>query len=126
MNRDAADYIDPMIGAITEHESTWAGLGKTYPGPWLPSGLVQVGPDTITGGDNGSGYSAGHDSIEGFSFTHMSGIGAYGDLGNLLVTPTTGPLYTYGGLPNEVIDETYRSRFDSTYRLTFVTHSGIL
>jgi predicted alpha-1,2-mannosidase len=106
-----ADYIDPLIGAITEHESTWAGLGKTFPGAWLPSGLVQLGPDTITGGDNGSGYSAGHDSIEGFSFTHMSGIGAYGDLGSLLVTPTTGPLYTYGGLPDEILDDTYRSRF---------------
>lgn len=113
MPKSTADFIDPMIGAITEHESTWAGLGKTYPGAWLPSGLVQLGPDTITGGDNGSGYSAGHDSIEGFSFTHMSGIGAYGDLGNLLVTPTTGPLYTYGGLPNEILDETYRSRFNA-------------
>jgi predicted alpha-1,2-mannosidase len=111
--KEAADYIDPMIGAITEHESTWAGLGKTYPGAWRPSGLVQVGPDTVTGGDNGSGYSAGHDSIEGFSFTHMSGIGAYGDLGNLLVTPTAGPLRTYGGLPDELLEETYRSRFSS-------------
>jgi len=112
--KETADYIDPMIGAITEHDSTWAGLGKTYPGAWLPSGLVQVGPDTVTGGDNGSGYSAGHDSIEGFSFTHMSGIGAFGDLGNLLVTPTTGPLRTYGGLPEpfEEPGETYRSRFD--------------
>jgi len=110
--KEAADYIDPMIGAITEHESTWAGLGKTYPGAWLPSGLVQLGPDTVTGGDNGSGYSAGHDSIEGFSFTHMSGIGAFGDLGNLLVTPTLGALQTYGGLPNEIVDESYRSRFD--------------
>ena len=111
--KETADYIDPMIGAITEHESTWAGLGKTYPGAWLPSGLVQLGPDTVTGGDNASGYSAGHDSIEGFSFTHMSGTGAYGDLGNLLVTPTNGPLFTYGGLPNEIIGATYRSRFDS-------------
>jgi len=59
MTKETADYIDPMIGAITEHASTWAGLGKTYPGAWLPSGLVQLGPDTVTGGDNGSGYSAG-------------------------------------------------------------------
>ncbi len=111
--KKTTDYIDPMIGAVTEHESTFAGLGKTYPGSWLPSGLIQLGPDTVTGGDNGSGYSAGHDSIEGFSFTHMSGVGAYGDLGNLLVTPTTGPLFTYGGLPNEILEDTYRSRFSA-------------
>ncbi|MHC5057284.1 MAG: GH92 family glycosyl hydrolase [Planctomycetota bacterium] len=30
--------------------------------------------------------------MEGFSFTHMSGIGWYGDLGNLQVMPTTGEL----------------------------------
>jgi predicted alpha-1,2-mannosidase len=125
--KETADYIDPMIGAVTEHESTWAGLGKTYPGPWLPSGLVQVGPDTITGGDNGSGYSAGHDSIEGFSFTHMSGIGAFGDLGNLLVTPTAGPLYTYGGLPTpyEMPGETYRSRFDAATETVEAGYYGV-
>ena len=50
-----------------------------------PFGLVQLSPDTKTGGDNGSGYSYHHTTIEGFSFTHMSGIGWYGDLGNFLV-----------------------------------------
>jgi predicted alpha-1,2-mannosidase len=125
MMKETADYIDPMIGAITEHETTWAGLGKTYPGAWLPSGLVQVGPDTITGGDNGSGYSAGHDSIEGFSFTHMSGIGAFGDLGNLLVMPTTGPLFTYGGMPDEPVAETYRSPFDSETETAEAGYYGV-
>ncbi len=44
------------------------------------------------GGDNGSGYSYEHETIEGFAFTQMSGIGWYGDLGNLLVMPTVGDL----------------------------------
>ena len=63
---------------------------KTFPGAATPFGMVQLSPDTITGGDNGCGYSAHHDSIEGFSFTHLSGVGWYGDLGNFQVMATTG------------------------------------
>ena len=81
------DYINPMIGCSTSRQY---GEGKTFPGAATPFGLVQLSPDTITGGDNGPGYSYHHDTIEGFSFTHMSGIGWYGDLGNLQVMPTTG------------------------------------
>jgi len=79
------DYINPIIGANT---SSRLGEGKTFPGPATPFGLVQLSPDTITGGDNGPGYSWEHKTIEGFSLTHMSGVGWYGDLGNFLVMPT--------------------------------------
>lgn len=90
------DYVNPLIGAVTYAEGTTDahGFGKTFPGPTTPFGMVQLSPDTITGGDNGSGYSYVHDHLEGFSFTHLSGVGWYGDLGNFLVTPTTGPLQT--------------------------------
>ncbi len=81
-----------MIGAITLGGYGGHGLGKTFPGAATPFGMVQLSPDTITGGDNGPGYSSHHETIEGFSFTHMSGIGWYGDLGNLQVMPTRGPL----------------------------------
>jgi predicted alpha-1,2-mannosidase len=100
------DDINPMIGASTSRE---LGEGKTFPGPATPFGLVQPGPDTITGGDNGPGYSWDHKSIEGFSFTHMSGVGWYGDLGNFLVMPTTGPLKTERGVNGA--EDGYRSRF---------------
>ena len=36
------------------------GLGKTFPGATTPYGMVQVSPNTITGVDNGSGYSDEH------------------------------------------------------------------
>jgi len=88
------DDINPIIGASTMEAMN---PGKTFPGATTPFGLVQLSPDTITGGDNGSGYSYEHTSIEGFSFTHLSGIGWYGDLGNFLVMPTTGPLKTACG-----------------------------
>jgi putative alpha-1,2-mannosidase len=51
-----------------------------------------AGPDTVSSGGHGSGYSAEMTTIEGFSFLHMSGVGCYGDLGNLQVLPQTGPL----------------------------------
>lgn len=88
---ELVDYVNPMIGATTLDNigNTDLGLGKTFPGVCTPFGLVQLSPDTKTGGDNGSGYSYHHTTIEGFSFTHMSGIGWYGDLGNFLVMPTT-------------------------------------
>ncbi|HLI97615.1 MAG TPA: GH92 family glycosyl hydrolase [Candidatus Baltobacteraceae bacterium] len=86
---DAASFINPIIGASTSRK---LGEGKTFPGAATPFGLVQLSPDTITGGDNGPGYSYDNPTIEGFSFTHMSGVGWYGDLGNLQVMPSTGPL----------------------------------
>ena len=90
-SREMVEYINPMIGAITLGGYGGHGLGKTFPGAATPFGMIQLSPDTITGGDNGPGYSYHHETIEGFSFTHMSGIGWYGDLGNFQVMAATGP-----------------------------------
>lgn len=107
-----SDYVNPFIGTSTNTESTGAypGLGKTFPGATTPFGTVQVSPNTITGGDYGSGYSYEHETIEGFAFTQMSGIDWGGDLGNLLVMPTVGPMRTNSGKENGVTG--YRSRYD--------------
>jgi predicted alpha-1,2-mannosidase len=105
--RDAAGFVDPLIGASTSQK---LGEGKTFPGPATPFGLVQLSPDTISGGDNAPGYSYEHTTIEGFSFTHMSGVGWYGDFGNLLTMPTTGPLQFASGRPQHP-DEGWRSQF---------------
>ena len=107
-----ADYVNPFIGASTNIEKAGAahGLGKTFPGAATPFGMVQVSPNTITGGDNGPGYSYEHTTIEGFAFTQMSGIGWYGDLGNFLIMPTTGTLKTSSGRATNP-GEGYRSRY---------------
>ena len=107
------DYVNPFIGASTNVDAAGAyhGLGKTFPGATTPWGMVQVSPNTITGGDNGSGYSYEHTTIEGFAFTQMSGVGWFGDLGNFLVMPTTGPLKVAGKENNDSIDG-YRSTYD--------------
>jgi len=110
--KQPVDYINPFIGASTNIEDAGAlhGLGKTFPGATTPFGLVQLSPNTITGGDNGPGYSYEHTTIEGFAFTQMSGIGWYGDLGNFLVMPTTGLLKTAAGKMSDP-EHGYRSRY---------------
>lgn len=111
-SRFPARYVNPFIGASTSATKAGdsSGLGKTFPGAVTPFGLVQVSPNTITGGDNGPGYSYEHRTIEGFAFTQMSGIGWYGDLGNFLVMPTTGQLKTSSGRADHP-EEGYRSRY---------------
>lgn len=120
--KEPVDYIDPIIGAITygKKSKDAHGFGKTFPGAATPFGLVQLSPDTVSDHDNGSGYSYEHPTIEGFSFTHMNGVGWFGDLGNFLVTPTTGKLQTNRGIAKNP-ESGYRSRFSHD---TEVTEAG--
>lgn len=113
--KSPADYVNPFIGASTSvgKAGIYHGLGKTFPGATTPWGMVQVSPNTITGGDNGPGYSYEHETLEGFAFTQMSGIGWYGDFGNFLVMPTTGPMFTTAGLPDGSV-KGWRSHFDKS------------
>jgi predicted alpha-1,2-mannosidase len=131
--RSPVDSIQPMIGASTTGKSA----GKTFPGPCTPFGLVQLSPDTITGGDNTSGYSADHTTIEGFSFTHMSGVGWYGEFGNLQVMPETGDLLTDRDAAKSPFDKKTEvakagyyavtlDRYHVTTELTASPHAGIL
>jgi predicted alpha-1,2-mannosidase len=144
--QNLASYVNPFIGASTStaDAGVYHGLGKTFPGATTPYGMVQVSPNTITGGDNGSGYSYEQTSIEGFAFTQMSGIGWYGDLGNFLVMPTAGKLKTKAGTikhpeggyrslyskPSEKASAGYYSALLTDYNIkaemTASPHSGML
>ena len=98
-----ARYIDPMIGTVGDEQSESShGGGKTYPGACMPGGMVQLSPDTVTGGDNGTGYNYCHNTIEGFSFNRMSGIGWYGELGNIQIMPVVGDTDLRSGTNAEV------------------------
>ncbi len=107
-----SDYVNPFIGASTNVDRSYHGLGKTFPGATTPFGMTQVSPNTITGGDNGSGYSYEHKTIEGFAFTQMSGVGWYGDLGNFLVMPATGNLALIAGKEGDPNRPGYRSEYN--------------
>lgn len=88
---EKSKYIDPIIGTVgDETDTSIHGGGKTHPGACTPGGMVQMAPDTITKGDNGTGYNYCNNTIEGFSVNHLSGIGWYGDLGNIQVMPVVG------------------------------------
>ncbi len=90
--------VNTIMGAVaSERGMQGVGGGKTYPGAVLPFGMIQLSPDTITGGDNGAGYSYGHPTIEGFSWIHLSGIGWYGEFGNLQTMPISGERRYFSG-----------------------------
>ncbi|MGC2162318.1 MAG: GH92 family glycosyl hydrolase [Silvibacterium sp.] len=81
----AAD-VNPLIG-------TGHGPGDSenlFPGAAMPFGMVQLSPDTES---NGYGYHYYQDTIQGFSMTHMSGVGCANE-GDIFFTPTTGPVLT--------------------------------
>ncbi|MBG8555443.1 GH92 family glycosyl hydrolase [Hymenobacter guriensis] len=77
-------YVDPYIGTDFH--------GHVFLGANVPFGAVQLGPVNITEGwDWCSGYHYSDSTIVGFAHTHLSGTGI-GDLGDVTVMPTTGPV----------------------------------
>jgi predicted alpha-1,2-mannosidase len=74
-----ADVVNPFIGTDEE--------GNTFPGPSLPFGMVQLSPDT----GHRLGYDWSDGKIQGFSHTHLSGIGCPA-MGDISFMPTTGPV----------------------------------
>ena len=130
----ASISVNPFIGASTSIDAAgiYHGLGKTYPGATAPFGMAQCSPQTITGGDNGPGYSYEHKTIEGFSMMQLSGTGWYGDMGNLLTMPTTGELKITAGSEKDMTDG-WRSHYDKAseeaeagYYKVFLSDYGIL
>jgi predicted alpha-1,2-mannosidase len=90
------------------------GHGHTFPGPSLPFGMVQLGPDTDNARwDACSGYHRTDGSIMGFSHTHLSGTGI-GDMLDVLVVPTRGPLELDPGKLDDP-DKGYRQRFSEEH-----------
>ena len=97
------DYVNPFIGT--------GGHGHTFPGPSMPFGMIQLGPDTrLTGWDGCSGYHYTDSVIYGFSHTHLSGTGI-SDYGDFLFVPTIGEIQFRKGDENNT-SAGYCSRFD--------------
>lgn len=122
----ASNYVNTKIGTIGDmQKSSLHGGGKTHPGAIYPFGMVAFGPDTFEGGDNGSGYSYHHTTIDGFSINHMSGVGWYGDLGNFQVMPTTGTLNLLSGTYRDALTTRSDRGYESDYSHdTEITEAG--
>ena len=78
-------YVDPRIGSV--------GVGRTFPGPAMPFGMVKPGPDC--GVLPNAGWAPMPEPVSGFSQTHVSGTGGGQKYGNILLQPflsgTTNP-----------------------------------
>lgn len=74
-----AKYVNTFIGTD--------GTGHTYPGPSMPFGMVQPGPDnSVEGWNHTSGYQYKDTLLLGFSQMRFSGTGI-GEMGNILLLP---------------------------------------
>ncbi|WP_427917377.1 lectin [Streptomyces sp. cg40] len=80
---DPASLVNPLIGT--------SGAVDTFPGPDMPAGMVQWGPDTTPDRPDGGGYEYNDKKISGFSLTHISGPGCP-VAGDLPILPVTGAL----------------------------------
>ena len=70
-------YVDPRIGSV--------GVGRTFPGPSMPFGMVKPGPDC--GVRPNAGWAPQPEAVTGFSQTHVSGTGGGQKYGNILIQP---------------------------------------
>ncbi len=76
---DYTQYVNPFIGT--------QGTGHTFPGPCMPFGMVQPGPDNVDNGwDYTSGYQYKDSIILGFSQTRANGTGI-SEFGDILLQP---------------------------------------
>lgn len=74
-----AQYVNTFIGTD--------GTGHTFPGPSMPFGMVQPGPDNnVEGWTHTSGYQYKDTVLLGFSQMRFSGTGI-GEMGNILLLP---------------------------------------
>lgn len=69
--------VDPRIGSV--------GVGRTFPGPCMPFGMVKPGPDC--GVLPNAGWAPMPEPVLGFSQTHVSGTGGGQKYGNVLIQP---------------------------------------
>src|SRR2546425_11371997 len=90
---DPATYVNPFNGtkAGAPDFGTGGGAGNTFPGPVVPFGMIQWGPDTSPSSANvGGGYAYDDSRIRGFSLRRLSGAGCANG-GDVPFMPATAP-----------------------------------
>src|SRR5438876_12166658 len=88
---DPARYVNPFNGTQpgAPDFGTGGGAGNTFPGPVVPFGMIQWGPDTSPSSKNvGGGYAYDDSRIRGFSLRRLSGAGCASE-GDVPFLPTT-------------------------------------
>ena len=95
-------WVDVRIGSV--------GVGRTFPGPAMPFGMVKPGPDC--GVLPNAGWAPMPEPVLGFSQTHVSGTGGGQKYGNILLQPllsmatdSHGLVRTFMGYPQRRTEE---------------------
>ena len=92
--RDVAPVANPAAAVnpfLATGDGGAGGQADDFPGPDVPFGMMQWGPDTTPDRPEGGGYYYNDSNISGFSLTHMSGPGC-GAFGDVPILPTVGAL----------------------------------
>ncbi len=95
---DSLQLVDPFIGTGAD--------GNTWPSTSMPFGGVQLGPDTRL--NSCGGYASSDSIIQGFTHTHLNGVGEP-EYRDVLMMPFTGKTYLN---PMEPGKTGYGSAFD--------------
>jgi predicted alpha-1,2-mannosidase len=107
--KDFTQYVNPFIGT--------QGTGHTFPGPCLPFGMVQPGPDNKDQGwDYTSGYQFNDSIILGFSQTRANGTGI-SEFGDILLQPfTDNKTDNFGELYSKETEKAYPGYYTVTLK----------
>ena len=118
-------YVDPRIGSV--------GVGRTFPGPSMPFGMVKPGPDC--GVLPNAGWAPMPAKVTGFSQTHVSGTGGGQKYGNILIQPGATPQhrqsedfslgYYSTTFENGIRTEVTASERCAYYRIHFRNRGGV-
>ena len=133
---DPASLVNPFIGTGPDvSASGGGGPNNTFPGPDVPFGMIQWGPDTSPDRQRGGGYYYGDSQIQGFSLTHLDGPGCHA-FGDVPILPTVGTLPASPGSATEPFSHASESASADYYsvqtgspaiktELTAAAHSAI-
>ena len=104
-------HVDPRIGIV--------GVGRTFPGPSMPFGMVKPGPDC--GVLPNAGWAPMPQPVSGFSQTHVSGTGGGQKYGNVLILPYIGEPTEQLRSSEEIALGYYATTFQSGIRTEITT-----
>lgn len=132
-------HVDPFIGTgrgALPHGNLHHG--NTHPGAQLPWGMVSVCPMNLPHGTEkptpSATYRDGQKNLYGLTHVNLSGVGGLGDLGTILLTPTTGKrTFDFEGNASELGEQAaaagfYRARLPQrgiTIEATATTRAGL-
>ncbi len=103
--------VDPRIGSV--------GVGRTFPGPSMPFGMVKPGPDC--GVRPNAGWAPMPEPVTGFSQTHVSGTGGGQKYGNILIQPSLDDTWDQQRVAEDIALGYYATTYASGVRTEITT-----